>query len=168
MIVRLMALLLASVLAAPVPAQQGQGESLSQADVERIRVEKKAWIALNMDLKPEEAERFWPLYEAYQKELGQLNLRLVKLVESYGTHYRNNTLTDDIARKLSEEALAVDEGELKLRRTYFNRLAKALSARRAARYLQLESRVHTQVRYELAANLPLVGDVRPDIPTATR
>jgi hypothetical protein len=168
MIVRLIALLLASVLVLPVLAQQGQGDPLSQADVERIRVEKKAWMALNMDLKPEEAQSFWPVYEGYQKDLGQINLRLVRLVESYGNHYRNNTLTDEIARKLTEEALAVDEAELKLRRTYFNRLAKALSVRKAARYLQLEGRVHTQVRYELAANLPLVGDVRPDIPAGAR
>ena len=168
MIVRLIALLLASVVAVPVPAQQGQGESLSQADVERIRVEKRAWMALNMDLKPGEAEAFWPVYEGYQKELYQINFRLVKLVEAYGTHYRKNTLTDELARKLSEEWLAVDEAELKLRRAYFNRLAKVLPARKAARYLQLESRVHTQVRYELAANLPLVGDVRPDIPRAVK
>jgi hypothetical protein len=167
MIVRLFALLLASVLAASVPAQQ-PGELLSQSDVERIRVEKKTWMALNMDLKPEEADAFWPVYEGYQKELTQINLRLVRLIESYGTHYRNNTLTDDIARKLTEESLAVDEAELKLRRSYFNRLVKAVSARKAARYLQLESRVHTQVRYELAANLPLVGDVRPDIPRTAR
>ena len=53
MMVRLLiALLLASVVAAPVLAQQGQGESLSQADVERIRTEKKAWIALNRELAP--------------------------------------------------------------------------------------------------------------------
>ena len=168
MTVRLMALLLASVLAAPVPAQQGQGESLSQADVERIRVEKKAWIALNMDLKPEEAQAFWPLYEGYQKDLSQLNRRLVGLIESYGTHYRNNTLTDDMARKLTEESFAVDEGELKLRRNYFARLAKVLSATKAARYLQLEGRVHTQVRYELAANLPLVGDTRPAMPAVLK
>jgi hypothetical protein len=168
MIIRLMLLLLASMLVAPVMAQQGQGDSLSQVDVERIRVEKKAWIALNMDLTPADADAFWPIYEGYQKELSQLNLRLVRLIESYGTHYRNNTLTDEIARKLTEESLAVDEGDLKLRRAYFNRLVKALSARKAARYLQLESRVHTQVRYELAANLPLVGDVRPVIPAVQK
>lgn len=168
MIVRLIALLLASVLAVPVLAQQGPGEVLSQADVERIRTEKKAWIALNMDLKPEEEAAFWPLYESYQKELSQLNHRLVRLVESYGGHYRNNTLTDEIARKLTEEALAVDEAELKLRRGYFARLMKVLSARKAARYLQLESRVHTQVRYEFAANLPLVGDTRPAIPAVLK
>jgi len=168
MILRLIALLCALVVAAPLPAQQGQGELLSQSEIERIRVEKKAWIALNMDLKPGEAEAFWPVYESYQKELRQINLRLVRLIESYGNHYRNNTLTDETARKIVEESLAVDEAEIKLRRAYFGRLTKALSGRKAARYLQLESRVHTQVRYELAANLPLVGDVRPDIPRAIK
>src|SRR5687767_2356958 len=111
-VLRVAALLAAILLSVPVAAQQGQGESLSQSDVEWIRVEKRAWVALNMDLKPGEAEAFWPVYAAYQKELAQLNLRLVRLVESYGTHYRNNTLTDEIARKLSEDWLGVDEGEL--------------------------------------------------------
>jgi hypothetical protein len=169
---RLMAsriLLIVLFLAAgPAPAQQGSAELLSQAEIERTRTEKKAWVALNMDLKPDEAEAFWPLYESYQKELSQLNLRLVRLIESYGGHYRNNTLTDDIARKLTEDWLAVDEADLKLRRAYFTRLAKVLPARKAARYLQLESRIHTQVRYELAGNLPLVGDTRPAIPAVLK
>ena len=141
---------------------------LSQAEVERIRTEKKAWVALNMNLSSREADAFWPLYDGYQKELQQINLRLVRLVEAYGTHYRNNTLTDDIARKLTEEFFAIDEAELKLRKASYGRLAKALSAVKASRYLQLESRMHTQVRYELAANLPLVGDVRPEIPRSIR
>ncbi|MCC7486637.1 MAG: hypothetical protein IT529_16825 [Burkholderiales bacterium] len=157
------ALLFGVFTAAPSAAQQGAGALLSPAEVERTRAEKKAWIALNMALAPGEDERFWPLYEAYQKELAQVNLRLVRLVEAYGAHYRDNTLTDELARKLAEEALAIDEAELKLKRSYLPRLAKALSARKAARYLQLEGRVMTQVRYELAANLPLVGDVRPGI-----
>lgn len=168
MIVRLITLLVALSLAGPLAAQPEPGELLSQADVERIRVEKKAWIALNMDLQPGEDEKFWPLYDGYQKESRQINLRLIRLVEAYAVNYRNNTLTDDIARKLTEESLAVDESELKLRRSYFNRLAKVLPARKAARYVQLEGRVHVQVRYELAANLPLVGDVRPDIPRAEK
>ena len=161
---RWLLMLLAVITAAPLLAQQDAGQLLSPGEVERIRTEKKAWIALNMDLASEEGERFWPIYENYQKELGQINLRLIKLIEEYGTHYRNNTLTDPIARKLTEESLAIDEAELKLRRNYFIRLSKALPARKVARYLQLEGRVHTQVRYELAANLPLAGDVKPDIP----
>ena len=164
---QLLALILLAACAGIAVAQQG-AELMSQAEVERIRTEKKAWVALNMNLSSSEAETFWPLYDGYQKELQQINLRLVRLVDTYGTHYRNNTLTDDIARKLTDEVFAIDESELKLRRGYYGRLAKALSALKASRYLQLESRVHTQVRYELAANLPLVGDVRPDIPRMVR
>jgi hypothetical protein len=164
----LTATMLAAALAAPVPAQERPVELMSQPEIERVHAEKKAWIALNMDLKPEEADAFWPVYEGYQKELRQINLRLIKLIEAYAAHYRNNTLTDDAARALTQDSLAVDEAELKLRRTYFNRLSKVLSARKTARYLQLESRVHTQVRYELAANLPLAGDVKPDIPRSVK
>lgn len=164
--VRSILMLLAAIIAAPALAQQSAEQLLSPQEVERIRTEKKAWIALNMDLASDEGERFWPIYESYQKELSPIRLRLIKLIEAYGSHYRNNTLTDDIARKLADESLAVDEAELKLRRSYFSRLAKMLPARKAARYIQLEGRVYTQVRYELAANMPLVGDVRPDIPRA--
>jgi hypothetical protein len=161
---------LAGVTVACATGSHAQAEPplMSQAEVERIRTEKKAWIALNMNLASGEEAAFWPLYDAYQKELQQINLRLVRLVESYGGYYRNNTLTDDLARKLTEEAFAIDEAELKLRRGYYGRFAKALSPRKASRYLQLESRVHTQVRYELAANLPLVGDVRPGMPRTIR
>jgi hypothetical protein len=160
--IRCIAMLLAVMLAAPAAAQQ------ESAELERIRTEKKAWVALNMELTPTEAEAFWPVYEGYQKELTQINTRLVRVIETYGTHYRNNTLTDDAARKLTEESLAVDEAELKLRRAYAARLAKALPARKVARYLQLEGRIHTQVRYELASNLPLAGDFKLGAPRTTK
>jgi hypothetical protein len=158
--IRFVLMLAAAMLAAHLPAQQGE--------LERIRTEKKAWVALNMELMPAEAEGFWPVYEGYQKELNQINTRLVKVIETYGTHYRNNTLTDEAARKLTDEWLAVDEAEVKLRKSYAAKLAKVLSARKVARYLQIEGRIHTQVRYELAANLPLAGDFKFGAPPATK
>ena len=163
---RFLALALGVLLAAPVPAQ-GPTDA-QKAELERITTEKKAWVALNMEMTPAEAEGFWPIYEGYQKELNQINTRLVRVIEGYAAHYRNNTLTDEAARKLIDEWLSVDESEIKLRRTYAARLAKVLPARKMARYLQLESRIHTQVRYELAANLPLAGDARTGAPKATK
>jgi hypothetical protein len=160
--IRYALIVLSVLLAAPVPAQQGS------AELERIRTEKKAWVALNMELAPAEAEGFWPVYEGYQKELNQINTRLVRVLETYGAHYRNNTLTDEAARKLTQEWLAVDEAEVKLRKAYADRLAKVLPARKVARYLQIEGRIHTQVRYELAANLPLAGDFKFGAPRETK
>jgi len=73
------------LLAAPLAGQQPE---FSQAEVERSRVEKKAWVALNMELAPGEAEQFWPIFEAYQKELVAINTRLARLVGIYARHYR--------------------------------------------------------------------------------
>ena len=161
LIVRCIVVLLAAVLAVPVAAQQA-------AELERIRVEKKAWIALNMDLTPAEAEAFWPVYEGYQKELNQINTRFARIITAYAVHYRDNTLTEEAARKLTGEWLAVDESDLKLRKTYLPRLGKVLPARKVARYLQLEGKIHSQVRYELAQNLPLAGDVKFTAPRAPK
>src|SRR5262245_50876342 len=115
---------LAGAIVASAAGSHAQTEppAISQSEVERIRTEKKAWIALNMNLASGEEAAFWPFYEGYQKELQQINLRLVRLVDSYGTHYRNNTLTDEIARKLTDEVFAIDEAELKLRRSGYARL----------------------------------------------
>jgi hypothetical protein len=153
-IVRLIALLALAVLAAPAAAQQGS------AVLERAKAEKKAWIVLNMELAPAESESFWPLYEGYQKDLNQHNSRVVRLIEAYAGHYRASSLTEEGARKLYEESIALDESYVRLRKTHAARLAKALNARQVARYLQLEDRIQVQMRYELGANLPLIGDVK--------
>src|SRR5262247_3478792 len=121
--IRGVVIFLAALLAAPLPAQQGE--------LERIRTEKKAWVALNMALTPAEADSFWPIYEGYQQELHQINTRLVKVIEAYGADYRNSTFTDESARKLMEEMVAIGESEAKLRRSYWTKLSKALSARKA-------------------------------------
>ena len=155
--IRCLVLVLSILLAVPAAAQRMD----TAVEFERIKTEKKAWIALNMELAPAEAEAFWPIFEGYQKELNQINTRLARVISDYAAHYRNNTLTDEAARKLTEEMLAVDESGLKMRRAYFNRLSKALPARKVARYLQLENRIHAQVRHELASTLPLAGDAKP-------
>ena len=162
MIFRLIIMLLGIALALPAAPQEGS------VMLERARAEKKAWIALNMELAPAEAEAFWPVYEGYQKDLVQINTRVVRLIEAYAGHYRKHSLTDESARKLTDESLAIDESYVRLRRTYVSRLAKVLAPRQVARYLQLEDRIHTQTRYELGANLPLIGDVKFTAPGAAK
>lgn len=125
---------------------------------ENVKSNKKAWIALNMGLAPDEEKRFWPIYDGYQKDIEPLNQRLLKAIQIYAKHYRAQSLTDDMAEKLTAEVLAIEEAEVRLRKNYAGKLSKVLPGRKAARYIQLESRVRTVVRFELAQNIPLVGD----------
>ena len=123
---------------------------------EKLKADKKLVVASNMTLTDVEAKGFWPVYEEYQKELQALNDRLKKTIESYAEAYNANTLTDEVAKKLIDEAIATDEAEAQMRKTYATKLATVLPGKKVARYLQIENKVRALLRYELAAGIPLV------------
>jgi hypothetical protein len=137
-----------------------QDRSASDANMQilrdKVKADKKLMVAANMELTDAEAKAFWPVYESYQKDLQALNERLKKTILSYADAYNNNKLTDQSAKKLSDEVIAIDEDEVKLRKAYSAKLAGVLPGKKAARYLQIENKVRALLRYELAAEIPLV------------
>jgi len=123
---------------------------------EKVKADKKLLVATNMELTESEAKGFWPVYEAYQKDLAAINQRIVKLIESYAADYRANTLTDEKAKKLIDEFVAIEQAEAGLKASYVPKLSKVLPLKKVARYLQVENKVRALVKYELAGGVPLV------------
>jgi hypothetical protein len=123
---------------------------------DKIKADKKLLVAANMDLTESEAKGFWPVYEAYQKDLTAINKRIVKLIDSYATDYQANTLTDEKAKKLIDELVAIDKAEAGLKASYVPKLSKVLPAKKVARYLQIENKIRAVVKYDLATGVPLV------------
>jgi hypothetical protein len=109
-----------------------------------------------MELTESEAKNFWPIYEEYQKDLQKINRRIVTLLESYAADFRSKTLTDDKAKKLIDEALAIEQAEANMKSTYAPKLSKALPVRKVARYLQIENKIRAVIKYDLAQGVPLV------------
>ena len=136
--------------------EKSSTEANMQILAEKIRADKKVLIASNMQLTDEESKAFWPVYDDYQKELQGLNARIKKTIESYAAAYNANTLTDEGARKLVNEAMSIDESEIQARKALATKLDKVLPGKKAARYMQLENKVRAIVRYELASEIPLV------------
>jgi hypothetical protein len=123
---------------------------------DKLKADKKLLVATNMELTDAEAKGFWPIYDSYQADLQALDERLKKTILSYADAYNNNNLTDLMAKKLYEEVLAIDEDEVKMRKAYAMKLGGVLPGRKAARYLQIENKIRALLRYELAAEIPLV------------
>jgi hypothetical protein len=121
-----------------------------------IRANKKALVAVNLTLSDAEATAFWPLYERYEAELKAVNDRLVQLIGDYTSHYRE--LSDDRARTLAEDYLAVEEDRAKVRRAYFPDFAKVLPGKKAARFYQIENKMDAVIRYDLAAAIPVLEE----------
>jgi hypothetical protein len=123
---------------------------------DKIRADKKLVVATNMELTESEAKGFWPIYDEYQKDLQKINQRMANLLESYADDFRNKSLTDDKAKKLINDAVAIDKAEADLKSTYAPKLAKVLPIRKVVRYLQIENKIRAIVKYDIASGVPLV------------
>jgi len=142
-------------LAFPVMAQT-TGTANMDILRQKIKADKKLVVAQNLMLTDAEAKAFWPVYDAYQTDLQQINQRVGAVVLAYANAYNKGPVANDVARKLLDEALAVDEAEAKLKGSYVPKVLAALPATKAARYVQIESKIRAAIRYELAAGIPLV------------
>lgn len=143
-------------LALPAFAAQEPTESDMQIMLDKIKADKKLLVAANMQLTDAEAQKFWPVYEDYQAELGKLNGRVADLIQAYAAEYNKNSMTDDKARKMVTELVSIDEAEAAMKKSFAPKLYKALPAIKVARYLQIENKIRAALRYELASAVPLV------------
>ena len=65
-------------------------------------------------------------------------------------------MTDDMAKKVVTEHLAIEGDRQKLKQSYLSKFAKALPYKKVMRYYQLENKIFAVVLYEAAKKIPLV------------
>ncbi len=150
-----MAVAAALLLAPLAAAQDAKADMTDMAALgAAVKADKRALVASTLALTDAEAKKFWPAYESYRRSVDianrERNLVLESLIGS------NRPISDLYAKKLASALVAADDAEIKARRTLYNRVMKALPPKKAARYLQLESKIRAQQAYEIAAAFPLV------------
>lgn len=142
---------------APAPAAKPADNMQQLRD--KLSGDKKEVVKANLDLTEAEAKAkakaFWPLYEAYQKELYKINDKVAMLIVNYSKEYNARTLTNAKALALLNQYFALEESEVKLMRSFVPRLNKALPGRKVARYIQIEDKIRAIVKFEIAREVPL-------------
>jgi hypothetical protein len=150
---RIMLFAVATALALPSSAQTASDMEILR---QKIKADKKLVVAANMQLTDAEGKNFWPIYDAYQKDLQGINQRTGVLVTDYADAYNKGPVTDETAKKLLTEMMAIESAEMKLKSTYVPRLEKAIPEMKVARYIQIENKIRAIIRYEMATQIPLV------------
>jgi hypothetical protein len=136
----------------------GQAESNLDVLLDSIRSNRKALVAVNLKLTDDEAAKFWPIYDRYQKETNVLGDRLVGVIQDYSAHFSD--LSNDNAMKLVDDYLTIEADRVKVRRAYVDEFATALPGRKVARFYQIENKMDAVIRYDLAATIPVVEEER--------
>lgn len=117
-----------------------------------VRADKADIIKEAMQLKPDEAKAFWPVYKQYEAELSTANDDLVNIVKSYAAKY--GSLSDADAKELTQKALDFQQKKLDIRKKYFPIFSKATSPLTAAKFYQAENRLELLFNLKLASELP--------------
>jgi len=155
MIRYLSAFALAIALAAPMAAQSA-GTSNMDILRQKIKADKKLVVAANLGLTDAEGKAFWPVYDAYQKDLQGINQRLDAAIKAYAAAYNKGPVTNETAKTLLDQAMAIDADEAKLKTANVAKVMAVLPAAKGARYIQIENKIRAVIRYELADSIPLV------------
>lgn len=124
--------------------------------IEKIRADKKLFVAENMQLTDSEADEFWPIYEKYQDELFLVRARTKNLINVYADNYES--MDNDTAKKLLNEHISIEESKLKLREAYLPKFQGVLSDVKVVRYYQIENKINAALMFEIAANVPLIQE----------
>jgi len=131
--------------------QTSQGTMDSVRD--SLKAQKRAFVAVNMQLTDAEDAKFWPVYDSYQKDLGKINEKIAAMIVDYARNY--DTLTDGKANQLLITNLALEKDLLKLKESYLAKFSAVLPQKKVARYYQLENKIQAVIRFDLADQIPL-------------
>jgi hypothetical protein len=114
-----------------------------------------------MKLTGPEAEKFWPVYRKYEKELAVVAERKLALIREFAPLHFGGKLDDQQAAKLAARWLKNTQERLDLWKKYHKQISKAVSPIRAAQFLQAEHQMALFIDLNIAAEMPALGTIKP-------
>ena len=115
----------------------GQEGEKPQADGGKIKALQIAYLTNKLNLKPEEAQRFWPVFNQYQEEIRKVRIEGRNLPE------------------VDKEQKIVD-----IRKKYFEEFTKVLNKDRADRVFKADNEFRNVIRKEIQERRQLNQDRR--------
>ena len=118
-----------------------------------LRVQKKDIVTKGMQtFTEEEAKRFWPIYDAYNTELGNFVDARYALLKAYADDY--DKMTDAKATELLTRRFSIQKQRALLDEKYRKQFATALSPRRLARFYQIEHEFDLLLELQVVSQTP--------------
>lgn len=146
---------------AVVISTAGFAQSTLKDDVDVVQSvygkSKSELVSQYMALTGTQAADFAKIYEAYEIERKKLGQEKIQLINQYATDYAtiNDEKADDIAKKALKNNTAYD----KLYSSYYEKAKKAIGAVNAAKFIQLEIYLQTEIRSSLQNVIPFIGEL---------
>ena len=97
----------------------------SQEVLDKIESAKIALITQRLDLTPEQAEKFWPIYREYSNKQREINREFQNLRRNYNP----NSASEEESKRMVETGQKIKENLLNLDREYADRMLQVINNR---------------------------------------
>ncbi|XOV95118.1 MAG: hypothetical protein ACFHWX_10485 [Bacteroidota bacterium] len=122
--------------------------------LDKIESAKIALITQRLELTPNQAEKFWPIYREYSEK--QRNIH--KEFQDLRRDYRPNTATEEQSKALIDKGLEIKERMINLDKQYSDRMLTVINNRQLLRLREAEN----DFRQELMRRLRQQRDMQRD------
>lgn len=121
---------------------------------EAMQAQRTDIMAKGLTLSADQAAKFWPLFEQYQKEQNVVIDSQIESIEKYADRYATLNDTDSVA--YVKALLDRDDKMQALRVKWLAKFQSAVPGGTAARAIQLDRRISQIAQAQLSSQIPLV------------
>jgi hypothetical protein len=142
----LMSIFLIAMISGPLAAQKVDGNK--DEIFKRIKAEKIAYFTEKLSLTEEEAQRFWPVYNQYEKE----SFELYKSMR--GLKFKFSEMSDSDADLYMKRHLEIKEKEFQLEKSYMPKFKNVLSSKKTAGVFYYEKQFRNEMLDKVRSRMP--------------
>ena len=116
-------------------------------NLERLNAYKIGFFSRRLNLTSQEAEKFWPVYNEYQKQKNLLQQEKISLIKNFNQN--ENTLSDNQLTETGDKLIAYIVQESSLAVTFHKKLKEVLPPAKVIKFYQAENLYKVQLLNEL-------------------
>ena len=138
----------------PAPATPPTDEQTVAAFRADLMAKRADIMAKGLTLTADQASKFWPLFETFQKEQDVIVNQQIQATEQFAQHYQQ--LSDKDALDYVNALLDRDEKMHDLRVKWLTKFQGVLPTKIAVRAIQLDRRLGQVAQVQISQKIPLV------------
>ena len=140
--------------------------SAQNTNLERLNNFKIGFFTRKMNLTTAEAEKFWPVYNEYQKQKNIIQLDKISIIREF--NQTESTLNDNQLSNMGDKLIADVTQESALAITLHKKLKEVLPPAKVIRFYQAENQYKAQLLEELQSVKQQQGGKQPLRPNPRR
>jgi hypothetical protein len=130
-------------------------------NLEKLNSYKIGFFTKKLNLTSMEAEKFWPVYNEYQKQKKLIQMDKINLIRDFNQN--ESTLSDSQLTEIGDKLIASIVQESTLASTFHKKLKDVLPPAKVIRFYQAENQYKIQLLNELQSTKQQQGARRRDL-----